>query len=374
MSTIDRGLLKIRLLSMQYYILFFLLLSFIQTISAQDSTKKRFLRDRNIIALPVIFRLPETRFGGGLAGTTIFGFAKDSLGSNLSQISFGTTFTQNKQILLFFPFKIFANNNNYYFSSENGWFRYNYIYSGVGENRVPDEKYDADYFRFRFLVAKLIRSKTYLGLRINFEDYKVKKTIEGGELASGQINGSTKSRTLGLGMSILQDTRDQVFYPTKGIFGEIYAVPSGKLFGANRNFTKISVDIATYKSFGKKTVLASNYVAVANIGDVPFNQLAYLGGQSKMRGIFEGYFRDKNALIIQQEFRQEIWKRFGAVAFGSMAFLGSEDNTFLRLNKPKFTFGAGLRIATKNHLNLRLDYALSPYDKGNFYATIGEAF
>ena len=57
-----------------------------------------------------------------------------------------------------------------------------------------------------------------------------------------------------------------------------------------------------------------------------------------------------------------------------MAFLGSEDDSFLRLNKPKFTYGAGLRIATKNHLNLRLDYALSPYGSGNIYATIGEAF
>lgn len=359
---------------MKYYILLFLLLSFIQIVSAQDSTKKKLLRDKSIIALPVVFRLPETRFGGGVAGSAVFGFTKDSVGSNLSQISFGTTFTQNKQILVFFPFKIFVNNNKYYLSSENGWFRYNYIYSGVGENRVPDEKYDADYFRFRFLASKLIRPKTYLGLRINFEDYTVKKTVEGGQLSSGVINGSDKSRTLGLGMSILRDTRDQVFYPTKGGFGEIYAVPSGKIFGANRNFTKISADIATYKSLGKKTVLASNYVAVANIGDVPFNQLAYLGGQFKMRGIFEGYFRDKNALIIQQEFRQEIWKRLGAVAFGSMAFLGSEDDSFLRLNKPKFTYGAGLRIATKNHLNLRLDYALSPYGSGNIYATIGEAF
>lgn len=359
---------------MKYYILFSILLSFIQTISAQDSTKKRFLRDKNIIALPVVFRLPETRFGGGVAGSAVFGFAKDSVGSNLSQLSFGVTFTQNKQILIFFPFKIFVNNNKYYFSSENGWYRYNYVYSGVGENRVTDEKYDADYFRFRFLASKLIRPKTYLGLRINFEDYKVTGTAEGGQLSTGIINGSNKSRTLGLGMSILRDTRDQVFYPRKGVFGEIYAVPSGKIFGANRNFTKISADIATYKSLGKKTVWASNYVAIANIGDVPFNQLAYLGGQFKMRGIFEGYFRDKNALIIQQEFRQEIWKRLGAVAFGSMAFLGSQEDSFLRLNKPKFTYGTGLRIATKNHLNLRLDYALSPYGKGNFYATIGEAF
>jgi outer membrane protein assembly factor BamA len=224
------------------------------------------------------------------------------------------------------------------------------------------------------LASKQIQPKTYLGFRVNFEDYKVTKIVAGGALSKGLIDGSEDSRTLGLGMSILRDTRNQVFYPTRGIFGEIYAIPSGRIFGANRNFTKISVDIAAYKSLSRKTVFASNYVAVVNIGTVPFNQMAYLGGQFKMRGIFEGYFRDKNVLIIQQEIRQEIWKIFGAVAFGSVAFLGNEENIFLRLNKPKFTYGAGLRIATKNHLNLRIDYALSPYAKGNLYATIGEAF
>jgi hypothetical protein len=359
---------------MKYYILFSVFFCFIQTISAQDSTKKKLLRNRNTIALPLIFRLPETRFGGGVGGVATFGFSRDSIGAKLSQISFGATYTQNKQILIFFPFKVFTNNNKYYFASENGWFRYNYIYSGIGENLVAEEKYGADYERVRLLASRAINPNTYLGVRINFENYNVTSTVDGGELASGRINGSKKSRTLGLGMSILRDTRDQVFYPRKGIFSEVFVVPSSRIFGANRNFTKISADIANYKSFGKKTVLASNYVFTANIGDVPFNQLAYLGGQYRMRGIFEGYFRDKNSLIIQQEIRQEIWKRLGAVAFGSIAFLGSQETSFLRLNKPKFTYGAGLRIATKNHLNIRLDYALSPYGKGNFYATIGEAF
>ncbi|WP_052315332.1 BamA/TamA family outer membrane protein [Emticicia oligotrophica] len=358
---------------MKFFCLVILLFFGLEKVSAQDSTHK-LLRDKNFVALPVVFRLPETRWGGGVGGVATFGFAKDSINAKLSQISFGTTFTQNKQILIFMPFKIFTNNGKYYFASENGWFRYNYIYSGIGENRVPEEKYDADYERVRLLATRAINAKTYVGLRVNFENYVVTKTKKDGELASGIIDGSDKSRTLGLGLSFLKDTRDQVFYPRKGVFGEFFIVPSGRFFGANRNFTKISADFAFYKSLTNKTVWASNYVAIANLGNVPFNQLAYLGGQSKMRGIFEGYFRDKNALMIQQEVRQEVWKRLGAVAFGSVGFMGSEHNHFLRLNKPKFTYGAGLRIATKNHLNLRLDYALSPYTGGNFYATIGEAF
>ncbi|MCP9770380.1 hypothetical protein EGI22_20935 [Lacihabitans sp. LS3-19] len=344
-----------------------------QIIFGQNDSTHKFLRDKSFLVLPVVFRFPETRWGGGIAGTTSFSFAKDSIPSKPSQLSFGVTFTQNKQILIFFPFKIFTKNAKYYFFSENGWYRFNYLYSGIGENKVENEKYDTDYFRLRFLASKKINPSTYLGLRINFEDYKVTGTLAGGELEKGIINGSDNSRTSGLGLSLLKDTRDAVFYPKKGIFSEFYIVPSSSVFGANRNFTKISLDVAKYNMLKPKTVWANNLVAIANIGNVPFNQMAYLGGQSKMRGIYEGYFRDKNALIYQTEIRQEIWKVFGAAGFGSIAFLGNQTDV-LRFNAPKFTYGAGLRIATKNHLNLRLDYALSPYGSGNFYATIGEAF
>jgi hypothetical protein len=353
--------------------IFFVFISISAFSQNADTLKHKLLRDKSIVVLPVVFRLPETRWGAGVGGSASFNFTKDSSWAKPSQITFGLTFTQNKQILFFVPFKIFSKNNTYYFNSENGWYRYNYIYSGIGENKVKDEKFDTDYFRFRFLAAKHINATTYLGARINFENYRITGTQEGGELSSGIINGSDYSRTSGLGLSLIKDTRDAVFYPTKGIFGEAYVVPSNKIFGANRNFVKMSVEVSKYASLGKKTVWANNVVGISNIGDVPFNQLAFLGGQNRLRGIYEGYFRDKNALILQTEFRQEIWKIIGAAAFGSVAFLGDE-TSILRMNLPKYTYGAGLRIATKNHLNLRLDYAISPYHSGNFYATIGEAF
>jgi outer membrane protein assembly factor BamA len=335
--------------------------------------EQKLFRNKNFVALPVAFRFPETRWGGGVAGAASFGFSRDKPDAKMSQISFGATFTQNKQILLFVPFKIFLKDDKYYLFSENGWYRFNYVYGGIGENRVPDEKYDVDYFRLRLLVAQKLNYSTYIGLRLNFENYNITGTAEGGELSTGLINGSRDSRTSGVGLSVLKDTRDDVFYPTKGIFGEFFIVPSSRIFGANRNFTKISGDFSYYLKIHKNSIFAQNLVAISNIGDVPFNQLAYLGGQLKMRGILEGYFRDNNALIYQTELRQKVWKKLGAVAFGSVAFLGNQED-ILRLQKPKFTYGAGLRLATKNNLNLRLDYALSPYTNGNFYATIGEAF
>jgi outer membrane protein assembly factor BamA len=362
---------------------FLLLLSLAQKAFAMgslaDSTETSrvgLLRDKTFVPVPVVFRLPETGIGAGAVMASTFSFSRDSIGAKPSQLSFGLTFTERRQILVFMPFSAFYDNNRYYFFGDNGWYKYKYFYFGIGENRVEEEIFDVTYPRVRLVAAKLVAPNTYAGIRYQFERYNVTRTDPGGELASGRIAGSDFSRTSSLGISVLRDTRDQVFYPRRGIFGEFYVLPTAKIFGADRNFTRVYLDLAHYQSLGSKLVLATNYVGSAVMGqDIPFNQLSFMGGQKKMRGIFEGYFRDKNVVMGQAEARLELTKRIGVVGFGAVGFMGNEQD-LLRMDRPKYTYGAGLRLNAqrKNHLNIRLDYGMSPYGHGNFYATIGEAF
>lgn len=357
------------------YLFFLISLSTLgQSKNPGDTLSGKLFREKTILPIPVAFRYPETRWGGGVAVTGAWSWAKDSVGAKPSQASIGLTYTQNRQILAFFPFSVFTKNNKYYFNSDIGWYRYNYYYYGVGENFVPEEIFDVDYLRVRFLASRQINAKTYVGIRLNIEPYNVTGTVEGGELSSGRIFGSNDSRTSAIGLAILRDTRDNVFYPKQGMFGEFSILPASKLFGSNVEFFQVNLDVAKYHSLNKKVVSASHLYLMNNFGkNVPFNQLALIGGAKRMRGIYYGFFRDKNAVIVQEELRWEVWRFIGLTGFAAMTVMGDETD-YLRLNKPKFTYGAGLRIATKNHLNLRLDYGLSPYGPGNFYATIGEAF
>ena len=356
----------------QVYILLFSCIYFVSI--AQDSLNNRILRDKSIIALPVVFRLPETGWGGGVAGTASWSWAKDKIDAKKSQAAIGLTYTQNKQVLAFLPFQVFFGNDNYYANADIGWFKYNFFYYGIGENAVAQERYDVKFPRVKLLLGKRINPKVYLGARINYEEYTVTNTLYQGELSQGIISGSDYSRTSAIGPAVLRDTRDAVFYPRKGMFGEFNILLSNKIFGADRAFTQATFDMTLYHSLTKKLVLATNYYSVFSFGnEIPFSQLAQLGGPKKMRGIYQGFFRDINTALFQGELRWEVWKFIGLVGFGSVGFLGDSE-TILRLNLPKYTYGGGLRIATKNHLNLRLDYGLSPYGSGNFYATIGEAF
>lgn len=344
--------------------------------SLQGKSRSRYIKEKKIIPIPVLFRLPETGFGGGALASVIMRFSRDSAGANPTQISLSAAYTQKQQILLYLPFLIYLNNNKYYINGEIAWYRYNYRYFGVGENEVPEEIYGAEYPRIRLLAMKYIGKSTYAGIRYLYENYRVTETEAGKELASGRVVGSQQSITSGIGISLLKDSRDAIYYPRKGIFAEVYAMPSLKAFGADRNFNRVVFDVAKYQSLSKKVVWASHFYGSFMQGnDIPFSQLSLLGGSKRKRGTYDGRFRDKNAFLIQSEARFEVWKFVGFTAFGSVAWLGNEDS-FMRFSYPKFAYGAGLRLTAikKEHINLRIDYALVPKEKGNFYLTVGEAF
>jgi outer membrane protein assembly factor BamA len=83
------------------------------------------------------------------------------------------------------------------------------------------------------------------------------------------------------------------------MFGELNILPSTKTLGANTKFTQATLDLSLYKSLSKSLVFATNIYTLYTFGkNVPFSQLAQLGGSKKMRGIYQGFFRDKNTALL----------------------------------------------------------------------------
>ncbi len=326
------------------------------------------------MGFPVVSYTPETRIGYGLAGVGIFRLGKNISETKPSEVSIGIGFTQNNQQLYYLPFTLYTNKNKYFIYGEGGYYKYNYYFYGIGENYIPRELYYADFPRIRLTALKQFAPNYYAGLRYQYENYRIIQTTPGGELSSGIIPGSNGSVTSGAGIVQIYDKRDSVLYPTKGYWMELTAVINPTSFASSTNFQQYSLDATTYKKINAKVVWANELYTKIVSGNAPFSQYAILGGNKRMRGFYEGEYRNKNTLILQTEFRALIYKRIGAAVFGSAGFIGG-DNEYVDLGEPKCTYGAGLRyIVNKNdHLNLRLDYAIGN-GTGQFYATFGEAF
>ena len=369
-------MLKTRTIKFTILLLFFYS-CIINILSAQVSNDSLVhnLRKFRFYGVPVISYTPETRTAFGIAGFTTFRLGKDALHTNPSQVSIGYGYTQNKQQLAYTPFTLFTNRNTFNIYGEIGYYKYSYYYYGIGEHEVPKELYNANYPRIRLSGLRKWLPHYYAGLRYQYEHYMISQTKPGGELSLGRIPGSSSSISSGVGIVQILDHRDTILFPTKGYWMELATVFNTKELGGSDNFNQLSYDFSFYKRVHKNIIWANEVYTKLLTGNAPFSQYALIGGNRKMRGYYEGRYRDKHSLILQTEFRALVYHKIGMVAFGSAGFIGG-DHEYVRLNDAKISYGAGLRyIINKNdHLNLRIDYAFDNKGKGNFYFTFGEAF
>jgi outer membrane protein assembly factor BamA len=188
------------------------------------------------------------------------------------------------------------------------------------------------------------------------------------------INGTTN---IGLGVGLVYDNRHNVLNVRNGFFAEGGFLRYHPKWGSDLNFTGFFLDSRYYRPVARKQVVAAQLIGLFNTGNVPFNQLALLGGESMMRGYYLGRFRDKNYIASQVEYR---WlpfpfsKRFGGVLFMSAGNVAPSIPEF-DLKNIKVAGGGGVRflLFPKKDVFTRLDFAFTKESRG-FYIFIGEAF
>ena len=339
-----------------------------------------------LIPVPLVYYTPETRLAYGVAATATVHFRRDDgfAAARPSQLTLALAYTQNQQLLLYLPFQVFYDHNRYYAYGEAGYYRYNYYFYGVGPREGPRELYGVDFPRvrvnaFRRVGAGAGAGKLYVGLRYQYEDYRVRSVEAGGRLAGGTVPGGRGSRLTGGGLGLFYDSRDNVFFPRKGMVADFSAFVRNRAGGAGpagetTRFDRYAADGSAYHALGRRAVLAVNYFGSFIVGTAPFNALSLLGGSRRLRGYYEGRYRDQNVALVQTELRFDVYQRLGAAVFGGVGALG-DGQALLRLGEPKGAYGAGLRFTAnrRDHLNVRLDYGRGQQSSG-FYLTVGEAF
>jgi len=340
--------------------------------NGQVTDKKR----NSLLAYPVLFRLPETRWGIGIASSYQFYINKTDSISPSSQVQFGLAYTQNKQSLIYLPYSFWWDERRNNLSGELGYYDYSYNFFGVGfdSDASIEENYQVSFPRFRGNYLRQIIPNYYLGTRWWYEDYRITKTLEGGQLAADQVPGSQSSTTSGPGFVFVFDNRDNIFETRQGYFLELVWHNQSRITGSNFWYDRYRFDIRKFIPLGKRNSLAIQGFGDFLRGSVPFSQMASIGGSKRMRGFYEGHFRDKNMLMLQMEARIKVYKRWGITTFAHGGVLANERMSFA-INYTHPAAGLGIRYMFDNEkrLNVRLDYAVSS-EARLFYFTVGEAF
>jgi hypothetical protein len=332
------------------------------------------------LVYPTLAYAPETSWEIGFSSLLVY-YAKRDTTNRLSEINGFTFVTLENQFGIWFDHAIYSDQNKWFFLGRIRLQSFPLKYHGIGMDTPEDylALVDANQIMIKERVLREVKKNLYFGLEADFHrisrvEFKPSEEAPVFDLPLG-YEGSTN---FGLGIGLVYDDRHNVLNVRKGHFSELAYLrylPGLGSFG----FNTIVSDTRIFRPVGKNNVLAWQLLGQFNSGDVPFNQLALLGGDSMMRGYYLGRFRDRNQLATQVEFRMlplplGFTKRIGAAAFAGTGTVFPEFSKSA-IHKVVWSAGGGLRflLFPKKDIYTRFDVAFTQEGTG-YYLFIGEAF
>ena len=220
--------------------------------------------------------------------------------------------------------------------------------------------------KFDFL-GKVIKN-IYVGPTIIF------RNVNGKDFEDiSRLNGQDRNvSSFGIGAIVEYDTRDFIPNPSRGMYSRLEQQFFPDFLGNDYNFNRTTVEFRYYRKAWKGCTFAYEIQGVFNYGDTPWSMMAQLGGSFRMRGYYEGQYRDNSMVQTQAELRQHIYNRHGVTAWIGAGNVFPDIKSF-KWRQTLPSYGIGYRWEFKNRVNVRLDYG---FGKGvsAFYFSINEAF
>ena len=209
----------------------------------------------------------------------------------------------------------------------------------------------------------------YLGPTVAV-DYVKGKDIERPELLAGM---DSRTWNLGVGFSLVYDTRDVLTNPHKGVFLNLMQLFRPGFLGNDYAFVTTDLRTDGYLRLWKGAIVAGDFRSQLNFGHPSWGMMALLGNSYSMRGYYEGRYRDKHKMEAQIELRQHVWKRNGIVAWigAGTVFHDFSQMSFSHILP---NYGLGYRWEFKKNVNVRLDYGFGRGGQSGFLFNINEAF
>ncbi|HTU02530.1 MAG TPA: hypothetical protein VMG58_11965, partial [Candidatus Sulfotelmatobacter sp.] len=326
-------------------------------------------------------------FGLGGAGTVQLG---DPATTPLSTFSTSLLVTTNSQYSV--PIRTDINLPEGEWNLMGLW-RFNQFPSptwGLGGNTPDSAKTIIDYTQLTFLevISHKLVGDLYLGAGY-YADWLFNISDTGA--ANGQMTPFSKypwgtgSQALSTGpcVNLLYDSRDSDVNPYRGWYADLNYSLLPTWLGSTTGWQSIWAEGRTYVPLWQRAVLAFWAYGWFNFGQVPYLELASIGGDPygrSGRGYIEGRHIGKSLLYGEAELRVMVWNWLSmitAVNVHSAAQPGAngvfQDEPRFQYWSPAVVVGMRLLIVKPSRSNVCLDFALGRQSHG-VYLNFAETF
>jgi hypothetical protein len=250
----------------------------------------------------------------------------------------------------------------------------NYFW-GVGNDTPSSAKdsYTQELAQARAGLSARFWPDIYVGATMTVGLYRTGDVQPGGAVAEYLMTHPSSGWLVGAGVFARRDTRDDTLGTHRGSLTSLAVTTFRNAFGSDFVYTMWELDQRTFYTLNERSVLALQAWVEYAPGAPPLDELPPLGGSSRMRGYYDGRYRDNLYLTTQAELRVRVWQRLSLVPFGSVGNV-YPDIWSISPYHTKVAAGLGVRygLASDRDLNARLDVAIAPGSFA-FYLTLGEA-
>ena len=355
--------------------------------SQQPGEKSVVVRKTRITGYPYVFATPEAGVAFGVGGIVTFYTSKTDTVLRPSKVTVGGWYSLNNQYKVTLTPQVNLDENRWQLNLPADFGRFTDKFWGIG-NATEELPYDStteretEDYRSEVTNVKLdvqgplsIFSSIRSGILIELNNTRIVDPQLNPYLLADTVQGTSGGQTLGFGITSVWDTRNHAFFPSKGGFYQVRALWFPPILGADYKYERIEADFRTFLGRGPDEVIALQAYGNFVFGDPPFYALSALGGPYRMRGYFQGRYRDKHYMVAQAEYRKLVWWRVGITLFGGVGDVFGSEGSDLRFHDLKWSVGGGLRFRFNQaeKVNLRMDIGWGRDTKG-VYFQLEEAF
>ncbi|MCU7549082.1 outer membrane protein assembly factor [Chitinophagaceae bacterium LB-8] len=245
---------------------------------------------------------------------------------------------------------------------------YQFFNEDANDNVGQFEDYANDVVIAMMQIQRKIWKRLYGGLFGEYNNTKTYFTSKGDSLDERNMSN--------IGYVFSQDSRDNVYFPTTGIFMNFRNQFHRDWTGSDNNFTRFQINYNHFFDVLKD----QRHIMIARLnfdiatGDIPFQGQGIVG-RDDVRGYSQGKYRGNQVYALQSEYR---WM-FSNSKFGMVGFLGvasaveSFSDIFNTSLLPGVGAGLRYRIIPSMKVNVGVDVGFGKDDYSLTFR-IGESF
>jgi hypothetical protein len=347
------------------------------SISKFDRMNQKMERLFKIIPVPLYSYSTEAGQTFGLAKYNLIDLSPLDTVSAASKISEVATFSTEGRINVSVSTELNWHRGKYMVLGYVNYRRQPEYVAGIGNDVKLEDLEQISFDRFKFVNYGLIQviKHLYVGGGIDLSDYSNIETDSTSFLIRDNVTGLKGGTAVGLGASVVYDSRDNRYNAYKGAFISLKTMTFPSSIGNLYVFSTYNIDVRKYFNPWFRHVIAFQTTTSLRTGNVPFYELSMLGGEDQMRGYYKGVLRDKVLVDGQVEYRMPVWNIFGINAWVGTGRVAASYSD-LALDGFWLSYGGGFRIRvdSKHNTNLRFDFGFGPGGIHGYYINFGEAF